>query len=537
MPLGARSSSAWEPDSTSSPLCSTAMVSALRTCTRPPTATRVRQATAPPPGAGEGIEQGIRRWDSYRGEAVRDDERGAVVHERVERRLHQRLRLRVQRGGGLVQQHAGRILDHRARDGDALLLAAAQLRAALSHRRVVPSGQPRDEVVRVGRARRRLDLRLRGVGLAVADVVGDAAAEQHGLLAHQPDLRAQPLDVELLQAVPVQQHLPRQRVVVALHQRDGRGLAAARLAHQRQRRARLDHQAEAAEHVHVRARGVGEAHRRELDAPAALARPVAALVQRVDLRHALDGADDALRGGRCTCNIWRRRLRVADACCSEENGEEDGEEIAEGHGVGRHELRPHEEQHKVDDEAHALREAVAHAADDGALVRLADGRHQRLSVQLLHLPLGGEGRDQAHVAHRLREHLRRLLVLGVYVEAFEDYQLEPEARHQQRQQAQRDQGELPGGGEGNHQAADHRRQGLCQDGDAVREQRLDLGGVRRQARAQRPAHVLLLVVVRHLLPHQALEHGRARAHRDVGSHDADQVELEEHHYEGSRRDS
>ena len=93
-----------------------------------------------------------------RGQPVRDDERRAVHHQVRERLLHEQLRFGVERGGRLVEDQNRRVLQQRARDRDPLALAAREPLAALADRRVVAVRQRRDEVVRVGGARGRLDL-------------------------------------------------------------------------------------------------------------------------------------------------------------------------------------------------------------------------------------------------------------------------------------------------------------------------------------------------------------------------------------------
>jgi hypothetical protein len=75
-----------------------------------------------------------------------------------------------------------------------------------------------------------LDLLLRRVWLSVADVIGDRALEEHGLLAHKAQLLAQPLDVERLDVDIVKQDHAALRVVEALDELDDRGLTAARRA-------------------------------------------------------------------------------------------------------------------------------------------------------------------------------------------------------------------------------------------------------------------------------------------------------------------
>ena len=84
----------------------------------------------------------------------------------VERLLHGALGLGVQRAGGLVEHQHRRVAQDRARDRDALLLAAGEAVAALADERVVAVGQRRDQVVDLRGARGVLDLLVGRVGLA-----------------------------------------------------------------------------------------------------------------------------------------------------------------------------------------------------------------------------------------------------------------------------------------------------------------------------------------------------------------------------------
>ena len=71
------------------------------------------------------------------GEPVRDDQRGAVLGNAVERILDVPLGVAVERRGRLVEQQDRRAFQDGARDGDALLLAAGELEAALADLGVV----------------------------------------------------------------------------------------------------------------------------------------------------------------------------------------------------------------------------------------------------------------------------------------------------------------------------------------------------------------------------------------------------------------
>ena len=100
---------------------------------------------------------------------------------------------RVERRGRLVEDHDRRVLQQRARDRDALLLAARELQPALADDRVVALRRRGDEAVDVRRARRAFDLGAAGAGAAVGDVVFDGVVEEHGVLRHDADRLAQAL--------------------------------------------------------------------------------------------------------------------------------------------------------------------------------------------------------------------------------------------------------------------------------------------------------------------------------------------------------
>ena len=72
-----------------------------------------------------------------RGKAVRDDEGRAANHEAIERIEDHGFGFGINRGCRLVEDEDRRILEKRARDGDALPFAAGKLRAALADLRVV----------------------------------------------------------------------------------------------------------------------------------------------------------------------------------------------------------------------------------------------------------------------------------------------------------------------------------------------------------------------------------------------------------------
>src|SRR6185437_4672985 len=84
---------------------------------------------------------------------------------------------RVERAGGFVEHQDGGVLQQRARDRDALLLAAREFQAAFADRGFVALRQRQDEVVDVRGARGGVYLVARGAGAAVGNVVVDGVVE------------------------------------------------------------------------------------------------------------------------------------------------------------------------------------------------------------------------------------------------------------------------------------------------------------------------------------------------------------------------
>ena len=122
---------------------------------------------------------------------MRDHDQRAAAAQSRQRLGDDVLVLGVQRGGRLVHQQDGSILEQRAGDGDALALAARQARAAFADRSVHALRQARDDLRHAGLARGLHEFGLGGVGLADADVVGDAAREQIAVLEDLAELAGQ----------------------------------------------------------------------------------------------------------------------------------------------------------------------------------------------------------------------------------------------------------------------------------------------------------------------------------------------------------
>ena len=101
---------------------------------------------------------------------------------------------------GLAHEGAG--------DGQALALAAGDVRAALGDAGLEAAGHGGHEVPGLGDLERLPHLVLGGVGLAVAQVGGDGAREQVGLLGHEADAAPEELGLEVahIDAVDEQRH-------------------------------------------------------------------------------------------------------------------------------------------------------------------------------------------------------------------------------------------------------------------------------------------------------------------------------------------
>ena len=154
-----------------------------------------------------------------------EDQGGAALHQPIEGLLDDRLALGVDRRQRLVEDQDGRVAEEGAGDGDALALAAGQAHPALAHDGLIALGQARDELVGVGRPRRRLQLRRRRLGLAHAQVLLHGAVEEIRVLAHDGDGAAQLVDAQVAHVLAAHQH-PSALGVVEAEEEPGNGRLA-----------------------------------------------------------------------------------------------------------------------------------------------------------------------------------------------------------------------------------------------------------------------------------------------------------------------
>jgi len=149
--------------------------------------------------------------------------------------LNLELAVAVQARRGLVQDQDARVRQDRARDCDALALAAGEPDAALADHRVVFQLERVNELVAVRDAAHFAHLLHRGVRLAVADVVGDRPVEQEVLLQHDPELRAVVRQAQVREVVAVDPDHPAGRSIERHHEADERALARPARPDQRRR--------------------------------------------------------------------------------------------------------------------------------------------------------------------------------------------------------------------------------------------------------------------------------------------------------------
>jgi hypothetical protein len=87
---------------------------------------------------------------AHGGEPVCDHQRGAVLHQPLERVLDQAFAFGVERGGGFVEQQDRRVAEQCAGDGETLALAAREARAAFAEESVEALGQFAEEIGGIG---------------------------------------------------------------------------------------------------------------------------------------------------------------------------------------------------------------------------------------------------------------------------------------------------------------------------------------------------------------------------------------------------
>ena len=230
-----------------------------------------------------------------------NDDRRPASSSLIQRILHNALRLRVKGASGLVEEQNGRVRGDRACDGDTLLLATREQKAALSDGGVVALRQRHDEAVRIRPDARVLDgghtVRVARVfewcaGQAQLDVGADGHGEEDGLLRDEADLRTQPLNIEVLDVRAVELDGAAGRVVKALDEGNDGALPAARGTDECGRLARSEDEGYPLEDLDIRAGRVVEFDVVELNLADDLFGGEARRVEGVDGGDAVDGGEE-----------------------------------------------------------------------------------------------------------------------------------------------------------------------------------------------------------------------------------------------------
>ncbi len=163
----------------------------------------------------------------HRGKTMGNHDCGAVLHDAFQRLLDPLLRFVVEGGSRFVEQENRRIAHDGASDRDALALAARKRHAVFADRRVVALRLLQDEFMRMGKFRRLDDFLIRRVRAAIADIVGNGAFKQIGLLRDIGDGMAQRLLLDLCDILSVEQDLAAVEILEALDKIDERRFARA----------------------------------------------------------------------------------------------------------------------------------------------------------------------------------------------------------------------------------------------------------------------------------------------------------------------
>ena len=183
-----------------------------------------------------------------RGHTLRHDHHDGILHFLLQLLAQLGIRRKIQRGKGIVIDIDLRAAHQGAGDGQSLLLSAGHIGRPLHDALIEAMRLLLDERGRLRHLSRMRKLRLIGILLAEADIVGDAAAEQYGLLGHIADLGAQLLQVIFPHILLIDAHRSIADIIKAGHQRHERALARTGRADERDRLAFAHREAHILEH-------------------------------------------------------------------------------------------------------------------------------------------------------------------------------------------------------------------------------------------------------------------------------------------------
>ena len=231
----------------------------------------------------------------HRGNAVRDDNAGALPHDLPQPLQNRFLGVSVYRRQRVIQNENLRPAQEGARNGGALLLAAGEIDPALAQHGVEPLGKGLNFLFELSHLHGPLHFGQRRPFRAKVDVGPNGVREQERILGHVPDAAAQHLQRNGADVVPVDEHRAGAGVDQARNQVDERGLAGAGPTHDGQGRAACNSQIDVLEH---RRPVVRKRHVAKLDGAADFGEIGTCELGVADFRLGLENAVDARHGGR-----------------------------------------------------------------------------------------------------------------------------------------------------------------------------------------------------------------------------------------------
>src|SRR5690242_5358444 len=166
---------------------------------------------------------------------MRDHKRRAVARNFIESALYFALRMGIKRAGRFVQQQYRRVFQYRARNGNALLLAARELETALADHGFIAERKLANELVYLRVARRFLDFGFARPDAPIGDVVADRVVEEHSILGNNADGSTNALLRDVAYILAVDRHPAACDVVEAIENAGDRGLARPGRANDRDR--------------------------------------------------------------------------------------------------------------------------------------------------------------------------------------------------------------------------------------------------------------------------------------------------------------
>ncbi len=183
-----------------------------------------------------------------RGAAVGYQERRAALHDHAQGGVDPLFHLGVDGARGVVEDEDARVGEDRPGERHPLALTARQGEPSLSDDGVVAPRQLFDELVRLGSPCGGLDLLEGGVRPAVSDVRPHRVGEEEALLEDDADLATQRRERHVADIVPVHSHGAGDRVIETGHHVRQSRLPTTARADEGHGLARLDLQADSAQH-------------------------------------------------------------------------------------------------------------------------------------------------------------------------------------------------------------------------------------------------------------------------------------------------